>query len=273
MILTLDVGNTETVLGLYRDLEPLHTWRIATDTRRTADEHAFLLQGFLDRSLSPSDGPLRRAVVASVVPVMDRTWARACEALNLEYLPVGPDSPLPIRLDVDDPAGVGADRIVNTLAAAHLYGRDTVVVDLGTATTFDCITADGVFLGGVIAPGPRSGMERLIAATSRLPQVEIGPPGRVIGRRTEECLDSGVFYSIVDSIDGIVGRILGEWGPEDPVVVATGGLVDVIAPHCRTVEEVEPNLTLLGLALADRHLREAGRADAPSTAAADGRGG
>lgn len=270
MILALDVGNTETVLGLFRDLEPLHSWRIATDTRRTADEHAFLLQGFLDRSLSPSDGPLRRAVVASVVPVMDRTWNRACEALNLDYVPVGPGSPLPIRLDVDDPAGVGADRIVNTLAAARLYGRNTVVVDLGTATTFDCITADGVFLGGVISPGPRAGMERLIAATSRLPQVEIGPPGRVIGRRTEECLDSGVFYSIVDSIDGIVERILEEWGPEDPVVVATGGMVDVIAPHCRTVERVERHLTLLGLALADRHLREGD----PTAAAADGgRGG
>ena len=256
MILTLDDGNTETVLGLFRDLEPLHSWRIATDTRRTADEHAFLLQGFLDRSLSPSDGPLRRAVVASVVPVMDRTWARACDALNLEHVPVRPDSPLPIRLEVDDPAGVGADRIVNTLAASHLYGRNTVVVDLGTATTFDCITAGGDFLGGVIAPGPRAGMERLIAATSRLPQVEIGPPRRVVGRRTEECLDSGVFYSIVESIDGIVGRILEEWDPEDPLVVATGGMVDVIAPHCRTVEKVERHLTLLGLALADRHIGE-----------------
>lgn len=271
MILALDVGNTETVLGLFReDLDPLHSWRIATDTRRTADEHAFVLQGFLDRSLSPSDGPLRRAVVASVVPVMDRTWARACEALKLEHVPVGPDSDLPIRLEVDDPAGVGADRIVNTLAAAHLYGRDTIVVDLGTATTFDCVTADGAFLGGVIAPGPRAGMERLISATSRLPQVEIGPPERVIGRRTEACLDSGVFYSIVDSIDGIVERILGEWGPEDPVVVATGGLVSVIAPHCRTVQKVEHHLTLRGLALADRHLR---RGDPPPATAGRAAGG
>jgi len=157
---------------------------------------------------------------------------------------------------VDDPAGVGADRIVNTLAAAEEFGRDTVVVDLGTATTFDCITADGGFLGGVIAPGPRAGIERLARATSRLPQVEIGPPERTIGRRTEACLNSGVFYSVVDGIDGIVGRILEEWDPDDPLVVATGGLVDVIAPHCRSVERVERHLTLRGLGLADRYLRE-----------------
>lgn len=261
MILAIDVGNTETVLGVFRDAsdgsEPdlLQSWRLATDPRRTSDEHAFLLQGFLDRSLSPSDGPLGRAVVASVVPRMDRAWQEACRTLNLEYVPVGPTSPLPIELDVDDPAGVGADRIVNTLAAAEIFGRDTVVVDLGTATTFDCITARGAFLGGVIAPGPRAGLERLVRATSRLPQVEIGPPERTIGRRTEACLNSGVFYSVVDGIDGIVGRILEEWSPEDPLVVATGGLVDVIAPHCASVERVERHLTLRGLALADRHLR------------------
>jgi len=256
VILALDVGNTETVLGLFREREPLHSWRIATDRRRTADEHAFLLQGFLDRAVSPSDGPLRRAVMASVVPVMDRTWSRAFESMNLRHAAVTPASPLPIELDVEDPAGVGADRIVNTLAAAELYGRNTVVVDLGTATTFDCISADGVFLGGVIAPGPRAGIERLNQATSRLPQVEIGPPERVVGRRTEACLNSGIFYSVVDGIDGIVRRVLAEWGPEAPLVVATGGLVDVIAPHCQTVDRVERHLTLTGLALADRHLAD-----------------
>ncbi len=260
MILAIDVGNTETVLGLFRETEegpppdPLHSWRLATDARRTSDEHAFLLQGFLDRSLTPSDGPVGRAVVASVVPRMDRAWQGACRTLNLDYLPVGPSSPLPVELDVDDPAGVGADRIMNTLAATETFERDTVVVDLGTATTFDCITAGGRFLGGVIAPGPRAGLERLVEATSRLPQVEVGPPERTIGRRTEACLNSGVFYSVVDGIDGIVDRILEEWGPEDPLVVATGGLVEMIAPHCRSVDRVERHLTLRGLALADRHL-------------------
>lgn len=258
MILTLDVGNTETVAGLFRDLEPVQSWRLATDRRRTADEHVFLLRGFLDSAVSPSDGPLRRAVTASVVPTMDRTWERAFASMGLEHVEVGPETPLPIRLDVEDPAGVGADRIANTLAAAELYGRDTVVVDLGTATTFDCISSEGVFLGGVIAPGPRAGIERLNQTASRLPQVEIGAPGAVVGRRTDACLNSGVFYSIVDAIDGTVRRILEEWAPEDPLVVATGGLVDVIAPHCERVDRVERHLTLIGLALADRHLAREG---------------
>lgn len=256
MILSIDVGNTETVIGLLRDLDPVHSWRLATDRRRTPDEHAILLQGLLDRSLSPSDGPLRRAVVSSVVPVMDRKWEEACAALNIGFVPVTFRSPLPIRLEVEHPAEVGADRIVNTVAAAHLYGRDTVVVDLGTATTFDCIGADGDFRGGVIAPGPRMGIDRLAETASRLPQVEIAAPERVIGRRTEDCLNSGVFYSLVDAIDGIVERILEEWRPADPLVVATGGLVDLIGPHCRTVDRIEPHLTLIGLAIADRHLPE-----------------
>jgi type III pantothenate kinase len=258
VILAIDVGNTETVVGLFREGQvpeaPLHAWRFATDPRRTSDEHAFLLRGFLDRYRSPSDEPLRRAVVASVVPSMDRVWAGACRRLNVEHRAVDAGADLPIELDVEDPAGVGPDRIVNTLAADHLYGRDTVVVDLGTATTFDCITGGGVFLGGVIAPGPRAGAEHLGRAASRLPHVEVAEPERVVGRRTEACVNSGVFYSVVDSIDGIVGRVLEEWGPDDPLVVATGGLVDLIAPHCESVERVERHLTLIGIALADRHM-------------------
>ena len=131
------------------------------------------------------------------------------------------------------------------------------MVDLGTATTFDCITAEGVFLGGVIAPGPRAGIDRMHQFTSKLPLVEIRLPETVIGRRTVTCLESGVFYSIVDGIDGIVRRILEEWAPEDPLVVATGGLAEVIAPHCRTVHKVDPYLTLHGLICADRHLEQA----------------
>lgn len=259
MILTIDVGNTETILGIFRELEPVSCWRIATDRQRTGHEHALLLEGFLDRSLDSSEGPLRRALISSVVPVMDRIWDEACRTLHLDpYLldarRVVDEPRLPIRLEVEDPLGVGADRIMNTLAALELYARDTVVVDLGTATSFDCIRADGAFLGGVIAPGPRSGIERLAAVATHLPQVEIGLPGRVIGRRTLACLESGVFYSIVDAIDGIVGRIVAEWQPTDPLVVATGGLAERIAPHCRTVGRTEPFLTLVGLAVAGRCL-------------------
>ncbi|MFQ5688658.1 MAG: type III pantothenate kinase [Gemmatimonadota bacterium] len=258
MILAIDVGNTETVIGVFRGLEPLYCWRIATRRDRTGDEYTVLLQGFLDRALAPAHGPVRRAILASVVPVLDRAWAQACRGLASEFRVLGPSDRLPVRLDVDAPHEVGADRIANTLAASELYHRNTVVVDLGTATTFDCITADGVFMGGVIAPGPRAGIERLTSVATQLPLVEIAPPERVIGRRTLACVQSGAFFAIVDSIDGIVRRILEEWAPENPLVLATGGLAELIGPHCRMVDRVEPVLTLIGLAVADRHLGREG---------------
>jgi type III pantothenate kinase len=266
MILAVDVGNTETVIGLLSDLEAVRCWRVATNRRRTGDELALQVSGFLS-GLDAEPGPTaaggaepsragsaERAVLASVVPVLDRAWAQACHAIGLEPRFVNGSSELPIRLEVDAPLEVGADRIANTLAASELFGRDTIVVDLGTATTFDCIGADGAFLGGVIAPGPRAGIERLTTVATQLPQVEIHPPARVIGRRTVDCVDSGVFYSTVDAIDGIVDRILAEWAPSDPLVVATGGLAEVIAPYCRRVDQVEPFLTIKGLAVADRYL-------------------
>jgi type III pantothenate kinase len=251
MILAVDVGNTETVLGLFRESEPQGCWRISTDRRRTGDELGLMVSGFLD-SL---EAGATRAVVGSVVPVLDRAWAQACHAVGAEPRFLNGASELPIQLDVESPLEVGADRIANTLAAAELFRRDTIVVDLGTATTFDCIGADGVFLGGVIAPGPRAGIARLTAVATQLPQVEIHSPPRVIGRRTVDCVDSGVFYATVAAIDGIVERILAEWQPTDPLVVATGGLAEVVAPHCQMVERVEPFLTITGLAIADRHLR------------------
>jgi type III pantothenate kinase len=256
MILCVDIGNTETVMGLFDELEPGRVWRIATDRARTRDETAFLVEGLL--AAAGADEP-DRIVIASVVPMLNRAWTGACEVIGVPCTFLGGRAPLPIELRVDHPAQVGADRIANTLAAAELYGRDTIVVDLGTATTFDCITADGVFLGGVIAPGPRTGLDHLARATAQLPQVEVEPPERVIGTNTLACLVSGGFYSVVDGIDGIVVRIRDEWGVPDPLVVATGGLAESLAPHCRMVDSVEPALTIIGLAIADRYLRAAGQ--------------
>lgn len=255
MILAVDVGNTETVLGVFDDLEAQAVWRVATDRRRTPDEHRLLLEGLLGGLSQPVASQVERMIVASVVPIMDRTWRELADDRGWPHAAVTSDSTLPVQLDVEEPGSVGPDRIANTLAALTLYQRDTIVVDLGTATTFDCISAGGVFRGGVIAPGPRAGMERLGETASRLPQAEISTPDRVVGRNTRDCLSSGIFFSIVDGIDGIVKRIVEEWRPEDPVVVATGGLVHRIAPHCRTVQRVEPDLTLIGLAAADPHLR------------------
>jgi type III pantothenate kinase len=148
---------------------------------------------------------------------------------------------------------VGVDRIANTLAASHLFRGDSIVVDLGTATTFDCVGGDGVFHGGVIAPGIQAGQEWLGGRTAKLPRVELVRPERVIGRRTESCLQSGLFFSAVDAVDGLVDRIREEWARPDAVVVATGGHARILSGHSRTLTRIEAHLTLIGLALAGRH--------------------
>jgi type III pantothenate kinase len=152
---------------------------------------------------------------------------------------------------VDEPLTVGADRILNTLAASRMYKVDTVVVDLGTATTYDCITAGGVFLGGIIAPGLRTSADTLIRRTSKLPATELVPPARAIGTRTEECIRAGVLFGAADAIDGLVRRIKAEWPTAHvPKVVATGGLAPLVTSLCREIDVVEPNLTLYGLQIA-----------------------
>ncbi len=250
MQLVIDVGNTETVMGVAQGRDIVAHWRVSTLTPRTPDEYSLLLRGLLEER-SVEVGALRRAVLGSVVPAASEVLCTALEAVvSGPTLQIRPDSPLPITLDVAEPMTVGADRIVNTLAAAELYHRDTIAVDLGTATTFDIITEDGVFKGGVIAPGVSSGLEWLSRRTAKLPRVTFGLPERCIGRRTEDCIQSGLFYSSVEAVDGIVRRILEEWDRPDPYVVATGGYATMVAPHCSTIDHIEPLLTLFGLAMA-----------------------
>lgn len=251
MQLVVDVGNTETVVGLASSTtELVADWRVSSGVPRTADEMTALMRAFLSGD-GIDEGEISRGVVGSVVPSVNYVWSKTIRSITgADVISVGPDSDLPIRLDVEEPRTVGADRIVNTLAARELYGRDTIAVDLGTATTFDCITEDGVFLGGVISPGLRSGLDWLAARTAKLPRVELQPPGLVIGRRTETCIQSGVFYQAVESVDGIVRRIKEEWGRPDALVVATGGFANHIGPHLSTVDTIEPFLTLYGLAMA-----------------------
>jgi len=255
MQLVVDVGNTETVVGVVENASQLRGhWRISTKVPRTADEYGYLLRGLL-REAGFGPDTLTRAVVGSVVPAATEVLRPTLEGLvRGPVFVVDPSVSLPVRLAVDEPRTVGADRIVNTLAAREFFHRDTVVVDLGTATTFDCITRDGVFEGGVIAPGVSAGLEWLAARTAKLPAVEFSPPTRVVGKRTEACIQSGIFYGVVDALDGMVERIRGEWDRPDALVVATGGYATVVGPHCRTVERVEPWLTLYGLALAGNHL-------------------
>lgn len=251
MQLVVDVGNTETAVGLARGpRELVAEWRVSSGVPRTGDEMTALMRAFLVGD-GIDERSIDRGVIGSVVPSVNYVWSKTIQAITGKAaISIDPDSALPIRLDVEEPRTVGADRIVNTLAACRLYARDTIAVDLGTATTFDCITADGVFLGGVISPGLRSGLDWLSARTAKLPRVELQPPERVIGRRTETCIQSGVFYQAIESVDGIVRRIKEEWGTPDPLVVATGGFAKAIGPHLATVDEIEPFLTLYGLAMA-----------------------
>ncbi len=260
MHLVIDVGNTDSVVGLMRvgQRKLLAQWRISTALPRTPDEFRMLLRELLDEA---GYGPhtIQRATVGSVVPAVTSVLVPALETLAPGTVQVvDASSPLSVTVDVDEPLSVGADRIVNTLAAARLYKRDTVVVDLGTATTFDCITADATFVGGVIAPGVTVGLEWFSQRTAKLPRIDLSLPARVMGRRTEECMRSGVFFMAVDGVDGIVRRIKEEWGRPDAFVVATGGLANVVAPHCAEVETIEPYLTLIGLAIAGEELAEGG---------------
>jgi type III pantothenate kinase len=256
MILAFDIGNTEVVIGLFEDAELLDHWRIATYPERTVDELGLLIRGLLRESGYDADD-VRAAVIGSVVPQITAVAAEMSERhLGARVLIITAGTRIPIRLDVDEPLSVGADRIVNTLAASQIFRRDTIVVDLGTATTFDCITGDGVFIGGVIAPGVRTGAETLVRRTARLPRVGLTPPSSVIGRRTDTSLGSGIFYGAVESIDGIVRRIREEWERPQALVVATGGLAPLLGPYCRTVDRIEPYITLYGLDMALRAVEE-----------------
>jgi type III pantothenate kinase len=252
VILVCDVGNTETTLGVYEGETLRAHWRIMTGVPRTADEFGLLLRQILiDDGINPTH--VTGAAIASVVPPITAPLVEACESWLADRPVVVVDgrSKLPITLDVEEPLTVGADRIVNTLAASRLLARDAIVVDLGTATTFDCITADGVFLGGVIAPGVLVMAETLVRRTSKLPATELVLPKQVIGRRTEECIRAGVMYGAADSIDGLVRRIKAEWPRAGtPLVIATGGLSETFKPLCREIDQVDPYLTLRGLQLA-----------------------
>jgi type III pantothenate kinase len=261
VILVFDVGNTELTIGLFNDSELRGNWRIMTDVARTSDEFGVLLRSLLVASEFPAD-VVDDVAIGSVVPRVTLPLAEACKRYFRvgEPLIVDARSPLPIRLDVDEPLTVGADRLINTLAASRLYGRDAIVVDMGTATTFDCTTSDGVFLGGVIAPGIMKSAVTLTRRTSKLPATELAVPSRVIGRRTEECIQAGVMFGAAESIDGIVRRIKESWPrPETPLVVATGGLAEMMGSISRSFDRVEPHLTLQGLQIAHSLLRRGRR--------------
>jgi type III pantothenate kinase len=255
MLLTFDIGNTEITVGLFVGERLEGHWRLTTNPDRTPDEWGVALGAFLLHA-GHSPNEVRASVIASVAPGVTQSLLEGVRGLTgAEVRVVDASSPLPITLDVDEPRTVGADRIINTLAAVERFQSDTIVVDFGTATSFDCITADGRFIGGVIMPGLRTSADQLTRRAAKLPATELQPPARAIGRRTEECIRAGVLFGAADAVDGIVRRILAEWPTgRKPKVVATGGLAGIIVPLTTTIELVDPDLTLHGLRMAARYL-------------------
>jgi type III pantothenate kinase len=248
MLLAVDVGNTETLIGMFRNRELAWHWRISTDPERTADELALLFGGFLEQQGLSFSRQITAVAISSVVP----TSTRALRDMvgNYFHFPpvvVEPGTKTGIAILVDNPKEVGADRIVNAAAAHEKYGGPTIVVDFGTATTYDVISENGEYLGGVIAPGIQVSAAALVGHTARLPNIELVPPRSVVGKNTVECLQAGLVYGTAAEVDGIVERLEKEIG--DATVVATGGLAPVVLAECRSIDHHEPWLTLEGLRL------------------------
>ncbi|HEY8309332.1 MAG TPA: type III pantothenate kinase, partial [Gemmatimonadaceae bacterium] len=226
-------------------------WRLTTSSARTADEmRVLLLQLVSAEGIDAS--AVTGVALCSVVPPVTQSVVDACDfAFGVTPVVVDARSPLPITLDVDEPGTVGADRVVNTLAASQLFKRDCIVVDLGTATTYDCVSARGSFFGGIIQPGVQTSASMLFSKTAMLPTTALASPSRVIGTNTADCIRAGVVFGTADSIDGLIGRIKGEWPhPQVPYVVATGGLAETFRAFCTGFNAVDPALTLKGLMLA-----------------------
>ncbi|MCA1296584.1 type III pantothenate kinase [Paenibacillus sp. alder61] len=246
MFLVVDVGNTNIVLGIYRQRELLHHFRISTNRQATVDEYGVLIHNLFNMS-NIDTGDIEGVIISSVVPPLMHVLEELCQKyLHHKPLVVGPGIKTGLNLRYENPREVGADRIVNAVAAIERYGGPLVVVDFGTATTFDCVDAQGNYLGGAIVPGIGISTEALYQRASKLPRIELEKPKKVIGRNTVHAMQAGIIFGYAGQVDGIVERIRAEMGAE-PKVVATGGLAELIASESRTIEEVNPWLTLEGL--------------------------
>jgi type III pantothenate kinase len=244
MLLTVDIGNTNTVLGVFSDDRLVDSWRTKTDARATADELSLTWRGLLGGATITGISACSTvpAVLHEVRGLTSRYYG------DIPAVIVEPGVRTGVPLHYDNPKEVGADRIMNALAAHHLFGGPAVVVDFGTSTNFDVVSAKGEFLGGALAPGIEISIDALAARGARLFMVEIARPRSVIGKSTVEALQSGLLYGFTGQVDGIVRRIIAELGCE-ATVVATGGLAPIVIAESETIERYEPDLTLIGLRL------------------------
>jgi type III pantothenate kinase len=242
VLLAVDVGNTQTVYGVFDDSRLAEHYRVATERRTTSDELYVLISALLD--LDVVDG----VCLSSTVPALVREYEGFADRAGLPTLVLGPGVSTGIALRYDDPREIGPDRIANAVAVKERYGSPSIVVDFGTSTNFDVVSPDGEYVGGVLAPGIEISMDALFARAARLFRVDFTPPPTVIGKTTQTALQSGLVYGFAGQVDEIVTRIRDELG-EPARAIATGGLAELVAPHSRTLERVDPFLTLEGLRL------------------------
>lgn len=246
MLIAIDVGNTQTVMGLFEGSDLVDSWRLSTVRERTADEYRLFFAGLLRQDgyrLEDVDG----VALSSVVPHAKVEMVEVARGLvDGPLVVVGPGVKTGMPINIDNPREVGADRVVNSVAAMAKYGAPVVSVDFGTSTNFDVVDGSGAYVGGSIAPGLEVSQDALIAATAALRRVDLATPRAAVGRNTVEAIQSGLLYGHAGLVDGIVERIVGELGGA-PAVVATGGLASTIVPHCRSVDVVDDELTLDGL--------------------------
>jgi type III pantothenate kinase len=249
MLLAIDIGNTNTVVGVFEGPHLKGSFRAASSRETTPDEVGFFITGLLER-MSVDTGDVDKVILSSVVPPLTRIFVRTAQTFfHCEALVVSARLKLPIEIRYDQPDQVGADRIANSVAAHAKYGSPVIVIDFGTAINFDIVNQEGAYVGGVLCPGPESSMSELVRKAARLFEVSIEPPDNVVGRSTAEALKSGFYYGTIGQIDFILDKIIEEQKFDNPTVISTGGLANGIEKHSRYIKLIEPNLTLEGLRL------------------------
>lgn len=245
-LLAFDIGNTQTTLGLWHEGEWQQQWRLQTARDRTADEYGIFVKSLL-REVD-MDNRVTKVAISSVVPSLTGTISQACERyLKVPSLEVRYDIPLGITVATENPAEVGPDRIANAVGAFHQYKRACIVIDMGTATTFDVVSGQGDLLGVVISPGLRLAADALTGRAARLSGVELVAPPKVVGRNTVHAVQSGIIYGYAGLVEGVINRLKAELGDPEMLVVGTGGLISLIASEVNVIDELVPFLTLDGI--------------------------
>ena len=247
VLLAIDIGNTKIAIGIFKQAEIVATWRISTDLNRMIDEYTALILNLLDYNKKIKASDIEGIVLCSVVPPLTPLFEQLCQQhFNITPMVIGAGAKTGMRILMDNPREVGSDRVANAVAGHQLYGGPAIIIDMGTATTFDVISREGDYLGGAIAPGMGISAEALNKYTAQLPRVELTAPPHAIGKNTISAMQSGIVFGYVGLIEGIINRISHELG-DSPIVIATGGMAESLIKITSAIKGIDPNLTLQGL--------------------------